>query len=128
MGGTRSRGAQGETKAYVVSVNQHDPLTAGKMINKLLVQGIDIQQAKAPIALSTGATYPAGSFVISMAQPKMGVVRWLLGRTFYPDDSYTRDKDNAPIRPYDMLCQRRALDRSAHCGAVRHQPRPSRYD
>jgi len=96
------RGAQGETKAYVVSVNQHDPLTAGKMINKLLVQGIDIQQAKAPIALSTGATYPAGSFVISMAQPKMGVVRWLLGRTFYPDDSYTRDKDNAPIRPYDM--------------------------
>ena len=28
--------------------------------------------------------YPAGSFVISMAQPKMGLIRYLLGRTFYP--------------------------------------------
>jgi hypothetical protein len=37
-----------------------------------------------------------------MAQPKMGVIRWLLGRTFYPDNSYTRDKDGNPIRPYDM--------------------------
>ena len=47
---------------------------------------------QAPIALSTGTTYPAGSFVVPMAQPKMGVVRWMLGRTFYPDNSYTRDK------------------------------------
>ena len=37
-----------------------------------------------------------------MAQPKMGVVRWLLGRTFYPDNEWTRDHDGTPIRPYDM--------------------------
>ena len=37
-----------------------------------------------------------------MAQPKMGVVRWMLGETHYPDNSYTREKDNSPIRPYDM--------------------------
>jgi hypothetical protein len=37
-----------------------------------------------------------------MAQPKMGVVRWMLGRTFYPDNEYTRDADGNPIRPYDM--------------------------
>jgi hypothetical protein len=37
-----------------------------------------------------------------MAQPKRGVIRWLLGRTFYPDNSYTRDRDGDPIRPYDM--------------------------
>jgi len=39
---------------------------------------------------------------VSMAQPKMGVVRWLLGRTFYPDNTYTRDLEGTPIRPYDM--------------------------
>jgi hypothetical protein len=37
-----------------------------------------------------------------MAQPKQGLVRWMLGRTFYPDNTYTRDKDDNPIRPYDM--------------------------
>jgi hypothetical protein len=37
-----------------------------------------------------------------MAQPKQGLVRWMLGRTFYPDNSYTRDREGDPIRPYDM--------------------------
>ena len=49
-----------------------------------------------------GRVYGAGSFVVSMAQPKRGVVRWLLGRTFYPDNTYTRNRDGSPIRPYDM--------------------------
>ena len=46
--------------------------------------------------------YGAGTYVVSMAQPKMGVVRWMLGQTFYPDNEYTRDNDGNPIRPYDM--------------------------
>ena len=37
-----------------------------------------------------------------MAQPKQGLVRWLLGRTFYPDNFYTRNVDGTPKRPYDM--------------------------
>ncbi len=37
-----------------------------------------------------------------MAQPKQALVRWMLGRTFYPDNTYTRDRDGDPIRPYDM--------------------------
>ena len=49
-----------------------------------------------------GKVYDTGSFVVSMAQPKTGVIRYLLGRTFYPDNSYTRDKNDNPIRPYDM--------------------------
>ena len=49
-----------------------------------------------------GKSYGAGTYVVSMAQPKMGVVRWMLGRTFYPDNAWTRDNDGNPIRPYDM--------------------------
>ena len=26
----------------------------------------------------------------------------MLGRTFYPDNTYTRDREGNPIRPYDM--------------------------
>jgi hypothetical protein len=72
-----------------------------KLVEKLLVQGIEVQQARNEFR-SGSLVFGPGSYVVSMAQPKMGVVRWLLGRTFYPDNSYTRDRDNTPIRPYDM--------------------------
>lgn len=96
------RGAAGKPYAYVVSANQHDPLTADLMINKLLVQGIEIHQTTKPFSAPTGVDYPAGSFVISLAQPKMGLIRNLLGRTFFPDNYWTRNGDGTPIRPYDM--------------------------
>jgi len=95
------RGAADTIKAYVVSAAQHDPLTARKMIGKLLLQGVEVQQSATGFT-HEGTQYPAGSWVVSMAQPKMGVVRWMLGRTFYPDNVWTRDNDGNPIRPYDM--------------------------
>jgi hypothetical protein len=41
----------------------------------------------------------------------------MLGRAFYPDNSYTRDRDNNPIRPYDM-----ATDTFAEFMGVRADP------
>jgi hypothetical protein len=101
--GTRQteRGANGEVKAYVIGAAQHDPLTARKFVNMLLNSGVEVHQAKAQFIVE-GRVYGPGSFVVSMAQPKQGLVRWMLGRTFYPDNTYTRDKDGNPIRPYDM--------------------------
>jgi hypothetical protein len=96
------RGAAGKPAAYLISTLQHDPLTSIKMVNKLLVQGIEIHRATKLFTTATGTTYPAGSFAISMAQPKMGLIRYLLGRTFYPDNDWTRNRDGSPIRPYDM--------------------------
>jgi hypothetical protein len=101
--GTRQteRGANGDVKAYVIPAAQHDPLTAKKFVNLLLNSGIEVQQSKGQF-IADGRVYGPGSFVVTMAQPKQGLVRWMLGRTFYPDNSYTRDKDGNPIRPYDM--------------------------
>ena len=95
------RGAKGKPAAFIIPADQHDPLTAGKMVNVLLGQGIDVQVTTTTL-VHEGRTYDAGSFVVSMAQPKRGVIRWLLGRTFYPDNDYTRHRDGNPIRPYDM--------------------------
>ena len=96
------RGAQGKPKAYVIPINQHDPLTVIKMINTLLLSGVEIKQAKKALLIGN-AYYPEGSFVISLAQPKMGLIRNLLGKTFYPDNYWTRDKeDGDPLRPYDL--------------------------
>ena len=68
-------------KAYVISRDQHDPLTALKLVDLLLAQGIEVKRA-AKGFVADGKVYPEGSFVVSLAQPKMGVIRNLLGRTF----------------------------------------------
>jgi hypothetical protein len=78
------RGAAGKPGAYVIPAAQHDPLTARLMINKLLVQGIEIQEAAQPFTTESGMSYASGSFVVTMAQPKMGLIRYLLGRTLDP--------------------------------------------
>jgi len=94
------RGANGSPKAYVIPAAQHDPLTMKKMINTLLQSDIEIQQADADFSVE-GRNYKAGSYIVSLAQPKMGLVRNLLGRTLYPDNDWTRDRDGTPLRPYD---------------------------
>lgn len=111
------RGGQGKPAAYAIPSAQHDPLTAVKLVNKLLVQGIEIRQAPKGFTTADGMTYPAGSYVISLAQPKMGLIRYLLGRTFYPDNDWTRAKDGSPMRPYDM-----ATDTMAEFMGVRVDP------
>ena len=113
------RGAAGTPAAYIIAAEQHDPLTATKLVNKLLVQGIEVHGSPQGFT-HEGRVYGPGTFVVTMAQPKMGVVRWLVGRTFYPDNSYTRDAAGNPIRPYDM-----ATDNMAEFMGVRVDPAES---
>ncbi|MHB8054565.1 MAG: M14 family metallopeptidase [Candidatus Aminicenantales bacterium] len=111
------RGAQGKPAAFVIPTNQHDPLTAVKLVNKLLDQGIEIQRAAREFSTGDGRAYEAGSYLVSLAQPKMGLIRYLLGRTFYPDNAFTREPDGTPDRPYDM-----ATDTMAEFMGVRVDP------
>jgi hypothetical protein len=96
------RGAKGKPAAYAMTAKQHDPLTLNKLVNALLAQGIEVMQSVKGFATPDGMTYPAGSFYVSLAQPKMGLIRYLLGETHYPDNEHTRRPDGTPIRPYDM--------------------------
>ena len=93
-------GASGTPTAYLIRPDQHDPLTVIRTINKLLVQGIDIQTASQDFTVN-GSNYPLGTYCIPLNQPKMGVIKTLLGRTLYPDDAWTRQPDGTPQRPYD---------------------------
>jgi hypothetical protein len=95
------RGLNGPVKAYAIAAAQNDPLTVKKLVNMLLDSGVEVHQAKSQF-VADGRFYGSGSFVVTMAQPKQGLVRWMLGRTFYPDNTYTRDLEGNPIRPYDM--------------------------
>jgi hypothetical protein len=95
------RGMEGETRAFVIPADQHDPLTMYKLVNKLLGQGVTVEQAPAQF-IHEGRVYGAGSYVVSLAQPKRGLIRWVLGRTYYPDNTFTRNRDDTPMRPYDL--------------------------
>ena len=93
-------GAAGKPFAYVISPVQHDPLTMAKLVDILLKQGIEVKIAKRQFDIA-GKTYPVGTYVVFLAQPKMGLIKTLLGRTFYPDSYWTRNPDGSPIM-YDM--------------------------
>ena len=116
------RGAAGAVKAYVIGDRQHDAPTSRKLVNMLLDSGVEVHQTKAAWT-TDGRAYGPGSFVVSMAQPKQALVRYMLGRTFYPDNTYTRDKDDNPIAPYDM-----AADVFAEFMGVRVDPVGEKID
>ncbi|MGI6345239.1 MAG: M14 family metallopeptidase [Bacillota bacterium] len=88
------RGAAGKVKAYVIAPEQHDPLTARKLVQVLLNQGIEVQQASEQFVVD-GCVYPEGTYLVSLAQPKMGVIKQLLGRTIFPDNPWTRQADGS---------------------------------
>ncbi len=96
-----SYGPDGPVAGFLVPAAQHDPLTARKMIHRLLRQGIEVQEITEAFE-HDGRVYDAGSWYVSMAQPKRGVIRWLLASNIYPDNRFTRRADGTPIRPYDL--------------------------
>src|SRR5688572_127874 len=95
------RGANAPVKAYAIAADQHDRQTVKKLVNMLLASGVEVHRTNAQLIVE-GRVYGPGSFIVSMAQPKQGLARWMLGRTFYPDNTFTRDPEGNPIRPYDM--------------------------
>jgi hypothetical protein len=115
------RGMAADPAAFVIPAEQHDGLTRDHLVNKLLLQGIDVGRVGTAFT-HAGRVYGAGTYVVSMAQPKRGVIRWLLGRTFYPDNSYTRDPDGNPIRPYDMSTDNMAEFMGVRVDAVSAAP------
>jgi hypothetical protein len=95
------RGETGDIKTLIIPHNQHDYLTSVKMINTLLQSGIKIQKANEDFAIGN-LCYGKGSYMISLAQPKMGLIRNLLIETHYPDNYWTRTRNGSPLWPYDL--------------------------
>lgn len=112
------RGVEDASAGFFIHPDQHDPLTVTTLINTLLRQGIDIQQTRKRLTLGD-TIYPEGTWFIPTAQPKRGVVKTLLERTFWPDDAWTRQKDGSPSRPYDTV-----TDTMAEMMGVRVEPAP----
>jgi hypothetical protein len=110
------RGKTDQNKAFIIPAGQHDPLTTEKMIENLLIQGVEIHKAWEDFVVGD-TMYKDGSYVIFPDQPKRGVVKTLLERTRYPDGPWTRERDGKPSRPQDS-----ATDTMAEYMGVRVDP------
>ncbi len=95
------RGEEGNVKTIIIPKQQHDYLTSVKMINTLLLSGIEIQKATEDF-IAEGKIYHQGSYIISLAQPRMGLIMNLLTETHYADNAWTRKDDGTPVPPYDL--------------------------
>jgi hypothetical protein len=84
--------------AYVIPQEQRDPPTAATLVEKLLINGIDIHQATKPFD-ANGREYK-NAWVILMEQPFASLVKELFEPQHYPDLRST--PNGPPIRPYDV--------------------------
>jgi hypothetical protein len=84
--------------AYVIPREQRDPPTAAILIDKLLIDGIEVHQAVQPFA-ANGREY-ANAWVVLMDQPFSPLVKELFEAQQWPDLRAT--PNGPPTRPYDV--------------------------
>ncbi len=70
--------------AYVIPQAQHDLPTAAVLVEKLLINGIEVHQATRDFKVN-GEMYKAGDWVVLMDQPFASLVKELFEPQHYPD-------------------------------------------
>ncbi|MGH7455184.1 MAG: hypothetical protein ACRENG_27765, partial [bacterium] len=85
--------------AYVIPLQQHDPAAAQKLLDIMLLQGTEILRAKKSF-IADGAHYPAGTFVIDLAQPYRNNIVALFEKQKYPEKR--RYPGGSLEQPYDV--------------------------
>ena len=92
-------GAKDSPYAWVIPAGQHDPPVAARLVQILDELGVEVHRALAPFEAG-GKSYPAGSYVVLMAQPFRAFAKDLLEKQNYPLPRTTPD---GPFeRPYDL--------------------------
>ncbi len=100
---TRSmeRGEREAPFAFVVKPEQHDELTAYKLLKTLMDMGVEVQRSQREFT-ADGVTYPRGTHVVFSSQPCRPYIVSLLKRTFYHVGPWSKKPDGTPVTPYDL--------------------------
>jgi hypothetical protein len=85
--------------AWVIPLEQRDLPEAATLVQKLMINGIEVQQAAKPFH-ANGRQYAPGTWVVLMDQPFSPLVKELFEPQHYPD---LRETPNSPPKlPYDV--------------------------
>lgn len=101
--------------AFVIHRDQPDRLTALRMVEILQFGGVEVHQATRDF-IADGKYYPAGSFVVLLAQPYKAYAWALLERQKYPD--LRQYPGGPPIPPYDNAAWTLPLQMGVRCDQV----------
>ncbi|MDZ7266901.1 MAG: M14 family metallopeptidase [candidate division KSB1 bacterium] len=127
-----AEGTREAVKEYVFPPGR-DPNRTARLAGLLLQQGIEVKRAEAPFSnprvrdYFTGAlssrTFPAGTFVVSLAQPAKRLVRTLLDRRTEIDQAFIaeqlqRRKKRLPDEFYDVTAWSLPLLYGVECHPV----------
>ncbi len=104
-----------EPYAFVIPASQHDYPTTLRMIDILMFGGVEVHQAKADF-IASSKIYPAGSFVVKLAQPYKPYAWALLARQKYPD--LRQYPGGPPVPPYDNAGWTLPLQMGVTCDQV----------
>ena len=86
--------------AFIIPSEQRDLASAIKMMQTLQLGDVEVHQARADF-MAGGQNYPAGTFIIYMAQSFGGYAKALLENQVYPE---IRETPNSPLKtPYDVV-------------------------
>ena len=107
---------KGQPFAFVISSAQRDYATTLKMLEVLKFGGVEIHQAKEAF-VAEGRYFPAGSFVVLMAQPYKPYAWALLERQKYPD--IRQYPGGPPVPPYDNAAWTLPLQMGVACEEIK---------
>jgi len=105
----------GQPHAFVISAEQADYPTTLKMLEVLRFGGVEIHRSKASF-VADGRYYPAGSFVVLVAQPYKAYAWALLEKQKYPD--MREYPGGPPVPPYDNAAWTLPLQMGVSCDEI----------
>ncbi|NIM90011.1 MAG: peptidase M14 family protein [Candidatus Aminicenantes bacterium] len=106
---------KGDPFAFVIPSNQLDYPTALRMLDILMLGGVEIHQAQEDF-LADGKLYPVGSFVVKASQPYKPYAVALLEKQKYPD--LRQYEGGPPIPPYDNAGWTLPLQMGVECDRI----------
>jgi len=84
-------GRREAVKTYILP-RRNDTSAVDKLARVLVAQGVDVGQAK-DVFRSGGKDYPAGSYVISLAQPRKRFIRAVLDAQLGMDEAFIKEQE-----------------------------------